>query len=359
MTAVKDQLDLLSRKLRAIRANIATEEATKTNLVMPFIQDVLGFNVFDVNEVIPEFIADVGLKKGEKIDFAIVNEGEVAMLIECKKVGENLSLENASQLYRYFNVTDARIAILTNGDEYRFYTDLDEDNRMDKQPFLELLISDLDATLVPEIEKLSKMNFNLDSVLSAAEELKYVSAAKRVFAAEYKELSDEMATLVIRRIFDGTITKNRREELTPLVVKGLQQFISDQVDRRLKTAWEDKNGADGADEEQDVVGEQVALSDDGIETTEEEYRALDIVRAIAAKVVHPDRIVMRDAKSYCPILLDDNNRQTVIRLRFNNPERLRIGLMLEDRSEEVMDIGTPSEIYRYSEEIRETLSRLI
>src|SRR5690606_20174350 len=129
VTAVKEQLDLIARKLKNTRDSIATEEATKTTLVMPFIRDVLGFDVFDVHEVIPEFVADIGLKKGEKIDFAIVNNDEVAILIECKKVSEPLNLDNASQLFRYFHVTTARIAVLTNGNEYRFYTDLDEPNK--------------------------------------------------------------------------------------------------------------------------------------------------------------------------------------------------------------------------------------
>lgn len=358
MTTVKDQLDLLSKKIQNVGNIIETEEATKTTLIMPFIRDVLGFDVFNVNEVIPEFVADVGLKKGEKIDFAIVNGGEVAMLIECKKLGESLSLENASQLYRYFNVTDARIAILTNGDEYHFYTDLDEDNRMDKQPFLELLVSEIDVTLVPEVEKLSKQNFDLDSVLNSAEELKYVSAAKRFFASEYKELSEDLARFVIKQFFDGSVTRNRLEELSPLVSKGLHQFISDQVDRRLKTAWEDKDVSQTPDVDGPVAKEQVELIENtGIETTEDELRAVDIVRAIGAKLVNPNRIDLRDAKSYCPVLLDNNNRQTIMRLHFNNAERLRIGIMAEDKSEVIHDVESPADIYKFADEIRETIGR--
>lgn len=75
VTAVKDQLDLIARKLKNTRSSIATEEATKTTLIMPCIRDVLGFDVFEVDEVLPEFVVDVGIEKGEKIDFAIVNDG--------------------------------------------------------------------------------------------------------------------------------------------------------------------------------------------------------------------------------------------------------------------------------------------
>lgn len=357
MTAVRDQLDLLQRKIRDQRSSIATEEATKTSLVMPFIRDVLGFDVFDVNEVIPEFIADVGMKRGEKIDFAIVNEGKVAMLIECKKVGEKLTLENASQLYRYFNVSDARIAILTNGDDYHFYTDLDSDNRMDDRPFLELSVSDVDPILIPEIEKLSKQNFDLDSVLNAAEELKYVSTAKRIFSAEYKAISDEFADFMIRQIYDGKLTSRRRAQLTPLVHKGFKQFISDQVDHRLKSAIDDREAYSVPTEEATVAEEQVELVEDGIETTADELRAFDIVRAIGAKIVDPERITYRDARSYCPIYLDDNNRKTLIRLYFNNPERLRISVFQEDKSESRHDIEILSDIYKFSDEIIAAIER--
>lgn len=359
MSNVRDQIELLSRKLELTRDSIATEEATKTTLIMPFIRDVLGFDVFNVNEVIPEFVADVGIKKGEKIDFAIVNDGEVAILIECKKIGEHLTLENANQLFRYFHVTSARIAVLTNGDEYRFYTDLDEPNKMDEKPFLELALSDVDLSLIPEIEKLSRNRFDLNSVLSAAEELKYVSAAKRVFANEFKELSPELATLVIKRIYVGSVTQRVREELSPLVGKGLQQFVTDQVDRRLKTAISDKKSPEIHVVEETLQEQQVEIVEDGIVTTEDELRAVDIIRAISAKIIDPLRIGARDAKSYCPILLDDNNRQTILRLRFNNPERLRIGLMMEDKSEVIHELASVSEIYNFTDEIRVIIERFL
>lgn len=360
MGNVKDQLQLLARKLSRSRDSIATEEATKTALIMPFIQDVLGFDVFNVDEVIPEFIADVGLKRGEKIDFAIVNDDKVAILIECKKISEPLSLENASQLYRYFNVTDARIAVLTNGNEYRFYTDLDEPNRMDSKPFLELYIDDIDSSLIPEIEKLSKPHFDLESVLTAAEELKYVSAAKRVFSQESKEISWDMATLVLNQIYSGRITQRVRDELTPLVSKGLNQFISDQVNNRLKAALGDDNSAHEDETNTSTVAEdQVELIEEsGIVTTEEEIQGHMIVQAIASEIVDAERIYMRDAKSYCAILFDDNNRKAVCRLRFNNLERLRLSVFV-DNDEVVHDLDSVAGIYTFADEIRNRIKQLL
>ncbi|OOF29807.1 type I restriction endonuclease [Salinivibrio proteolyticus] len=133
-----ERLQALSKKVGQLADSIETEEATKTALVMPFLHNVLGYDIFDPSEVIPEFTADTGTKKGEKVDYALMKDGEVQILIECKKVNETLSPKHSSQLYRYFSVTNARIAILTNGCEYQFFTDLDAPNKMDNKPFTEI-----------------------------------------------------------------------------------------------------------------------------------------------------------------------------------------------------------------------------
>lgn len=116
--AFSDGLAGLAKKIRDTRDSVQTEEATKNAFIMPFISNVLGYDVFDPSEVVPEFIADVGVKKGEKVDYAIFKDGKIQILIECKKIGDPLELRYASQLFRYFAVTSARIAILTNGQQY-------------------------------------------------------------------------------------------------------------------------------------------------------------------------------------------------------------------------------------------------
>ncbi|MFQ5879035.1 MAG: restriction endonuclease, partial [Dehalococcoidia bacterium] len=98
-----DRVRELAARIEKRLGHIQTEEATKTSLVMPFINLALGYNVFDPTEVIPEFTADVGTKKGEKVDYAILKDGKVIMLFECKRCGSDLDKEEASQLYRYFS----------------------------------------------------------------------------------------------------------------------------------------------------------------------------------------------------------------------------------------------------------------
>ena len=122
-----DKLKQFSKRVESLKDNIQTEEATKTSLIMPFFS-LLGYDVFNPDEFIPEFTADVGIKKGEKVDYAILQDGKPVILIEAKWIGEKLE-KHDSQLFRYFATCKAKFAILTNGQYYRFYTDLEEPNR--------------------------------------------------------------------------------------------------------------------------------------------------------------------------------------------------------------------------------------
>ena len=140
--------------------------------------------------------------------------------------------------------------------------------------------------------------------------------------------------------------------------KGLNQFISDQVNNRLKAALSDNGEERDSSSEPTVAEEQVDLVD-GLETTEEELQAFRIIQAIVAQDVDPNRIYYRDAKSYCAILFDDNNRKAVCRLRFNNTDRLRVGLIKEDKSEDVRDLDRVTDLYSFADQIREAARRYL
>jgi len=356
-----ERLNALATKVRAQKASIQTEEATKNAFVMPFISAVLGYDVFNPLEVVPEFTADVGLKKGEKIDYAIMRDNEVQILIEVKKSGSSLSLENASQLYRYFGVTNARIALLTNGIVYQFFTDLDSPNRMDSKPFLVLDLEDIDNSVVPELSKLTKESFDLGSVISAAEELKYVGQLKREIAAQFKQPTDDWVKFFTAKVYEGAFTQKVREQFTVLVDKAANQYLKDQVNARLKTALGTEGGLA---ESSDLPGSNTApavvvgdlAADPEVETTEEELDAYNIVKAIACSEVKPQRIFQRDAKSYFAILLDDNNRKSIARLHFNGRQKY-LGLFDEGKVETRHPIESLDEIYSHAEQIRATVKR--
>lgn len=366
MNEIKSHLASLATKLTQVKDQLATEEATKNALIMPFIANVLGYSVFDINEVVPEFIADVGVKKGEKVDYAIMHEGNVSILIECKKINQTLSLENASQLFRYFTVTNARIAVLTNGQIYEFYTDLDSPNRMDEKPFMTLDLLDIDPAIIPQLAKLCKNEFDINSILSAAETLKYVSRVKKFIANQFKEIEPDLLKLILNRVYSGRVTQKVCDQLQPIVQTGLNQFITDQVNVRLKKALGDGIEASTPVESapvepvrQEPPAEAEIMEDDsGIITTEEEIEGFFIVRAICCDLVDVERIALRDAKSYCAILLDDNNRKTICRLYFN-ASQWYLGVMNEDKTATREPIETLSDIYKFKDALRETIKRFL
>lgn len=349
-----EKLNSLSTKIRQQGGAIQTEEATKTAFVMPFIHSVLGYDVFDPTEVIPEYVCDVGTKKGEKIDYAILKGGDIQILIECKKIGESLSLNHASQLFRYFHVTNARIAILTNGRVYKFFTDLDAPNKMDEKPFLELDLLDIDEHVVPELLKLTKTAFDVESIVNAAGELKYVSQIKKLLSGLLTTPDDDFIKFVASRVYEGAVTQKVRELFTELTRKASSQFLNDQANDRLKSAISGsptaatpaKEPIQNADEPEQDVSEKVV-------TTQEEIEGFMIVRAIVRQAVDVKRVVIRDNQSYCGVLLDDNNRKPICRLHFNRSQKY-LGVFDQDKNETRIPINCVDDIYAHSDQLIET-----
>ena len=171
-----DKINQFSKRIDMIKASLATEEATKTALIMPFF-NLLGYDVFNPMEFIPDFTSDIGTKKCEKVDYAIIKDNEPVILIEAKGVNDDLTKHDA-QLFRYFTATNAKFAILTNGIIYKFFTDLEESNKMDKKPFLEVNLLDINEMQVSELKKFTKDSFDIDTIFNTASELKYTNLIK-------------------------------------------------------------------------------------------------------------------------------------------------------------------------------------
>ncbi len=353
----EEKLAGLAAKIRQQSAAIQTEEATKNAFIMPFIQSILGYDVFNPLEVVPEFTSDIGTKKGEKVDYAILKDGAIQILIESKKIGEPLNINHAGQLFRYFHVTSARISILTNGQVYKFFTDLDAPNKMDEKPFLELDLLNIDDHAIPELQKLTKSAFDVDSIISAAGELKYVGQIKRILAAQFNEPDDDFVRLFASRIYEGVITQKVREQFGHLTRKATAQFLGDQINERLKSAISGTNQTMvtpppvaspaletelPADEEKDLIV-----------TTEEETEGYNIVKAIVRTEVDSKRIVARDTQSYFGILLDDNNRKPIARLHFNRAQKY-IGLFDADKKETRHPIETLDDIFLHTDALKAT-----
>ena len=347
MSTLEESLRSLSERVKSHSSTMATEEAAKTAVVLPFLR-ALGYDVFDPNEVIPEFTADAVGKKGEKVDYAIKIDGDIRILIECKPISMTLEKKHLDQLFRYFTVTKAKFAILTNGRTFNFYTDLEEPNKLDARPFLIFDISDLQPTIINELKKFEKAAFNVESILATAERLKYTSGIKQVIAKLIDDPTEEFVRLVAADVYEGRLRAQVKEMLTGVVKAAFRDVIMDTVKNRLTNALADTQEVvekieDAAPEEPDVV------------TTPEEIEGYMIVKAIVRDTIAGKRVFMRDAKSYCAVLIDDNNRRPLARLHFNRSVKY-IGLF-DGEVEERVIIDTLDQIYDHSERLRATAAK--
>lgn len=317
-----------------------TEEATKNAFVMPFIQ-CLGYDVFNPLEVVPEFIADIGIKKGEKVDYAIMKDGKPTILIECKHWSANLDPHD-SQLFRYFHCTSAKFSILTNGISYRLYTDLVEPNKMDEKPFFEFRIDDLKDMQIEKLKEFHKSYFDLEKIITSASELKYTNEIRNIILKELNEPSDEFTRYFAKIVYPTMVTAKILEQFKGLVKRSFAHFINDAISERLKSALQVQQQQETQTEEQEMEESEEAK----IITTAEELEAYYIVRAILRQQIDVTRVMHRDTQSYMGILLDDNNRKPVCRLHFNG--RKKSITLFDTEGGEKVDIKLLDDIYQYS-----------
>jgi hypothetical protein len=344
MTEFSDRVEALAARSKMAERQALTEEATKTAVVMPFIQ-ALDFDVFSLDEVTPEFIADVGVKKGEKVDFAVKIDGKIAMLIEVKPISCKLGDTQYSQLFRYFHVTEARLAILTNGREVWFFSDTDEPNKMDKKPFFRIDLQKYDKAQVDELARFRKGSFAIDAIIEAASNLKYTRSAANYLKHQMENPDDDFIRLIGKQIHEGTLTKAVVEVLRPSIQAALDEVVRDRIQDKLSITFRSEASAPAPQPE------EASVPSDDIVTTDEELEGFMIVRAIGAKVVPVDRITIRDAKSYCAVLLDDNNRRPICRLYFNSSTTRHLGLFDASKVETKVKIERPSDLYQHADAI--------
>ena len=358
----KDQIRQLSARIPKIKGSIQTEEATKNALILPFIQ-ALGYDVFDPTEVVPELDCDLVKKKGEKIDYAIQRDGETVMLVECKHCGQNLSLHE-TQLQRYFVASKAKFGVLTNGVEYRFYTDLVKPNIMDDAPFLSVDMENLRDGQIEELKKFHKSYFDLDTIISTASELKYMSELKSVIREEFLSPSEDLVRMFARRVYDGTVTQKVLGQFTGFVKKSMAGYINDVIADRLDLASSMADGGGAADAPPaDPAPDAPLDGGDGPEpavvTTEEELEGFYIVKSILHGVVAPERVFYRDRQNYFNILIDNNIKKTVCRLYFNNPGHWKVGFGTGIRDEERVGIDGLDGLWGLSDRLRESAARFV
>lgn len=349
----KDLCTQLAQRVGQLKEQIATEEATKNAFIMPFIQ-MLGYDVFNPLEVIPEMDCDLIKKKGEKIDYAIMKDGEPIMLIECKHWKQDLSLHD-NQLQKYFVASKAKFGLLTNGIIYRFYTDLVKPNIMDDVPFLEVNMENLKEQQVEELKKFHKSYFDIDNILSTASELKYMSELRQVIKAEFASPSPELVKILTKRVYEGAIIQKVLDQFTGLVKRTLSNYINDAISERLNVAiksTEAQTSPTPPPSDAEALATE-ADNDSKIITTEEELEGFYIVKSILREVFPAERVTYRDAVSYFAIFADDNNRKPICRLYFNRAAHKKVAFINEEKKEEFFPIDSLDDIYTLQDKIRE------
>ena len=345
-----EDLMQLAEKVQAIKPNIMTEEATKMSMIVPFFQ-LLGYDVFNPTEFCPEFVADVGIKKGEKVDYAIIINGEPVILIECKSCTENID-KHSSQLFRYFGTSNAKFGILTNGIIYKFYTDLDESNRMDLTPFLTLNLEDIKESLIPSIMKFTKSEFDKDSIFNVASDLKYTNLIKDLLKEEFENPSDDFIKLILSSVYEGQKNQKVIDKFKPLIKKTISSFINEMLNQRISSALNAENEKEAIEEpcKQEEVSKII--------TTPEEIQAFFIVRGLLTGTVNVEDIVYRDTESYLGILYKDNNRKPICRLNLDS-KKLQILIPDENKNFERFYLTSLNDIYNYKDKLNQVAKRYL
>ncbi|MCX7020842.1 MAG: type I restriction endonuclease [bacterium] len=346
MSDFTDKLKVLSQRVKDNLPDTETEEATKQAFILPFIS-MLGYDIFNTTkEVVPEFTADIGAKKGERVDYVIMMNGKPIILIEAKPAKSDIDKEDPNQLRRYYNVTDAKIAIFTNGVYYRFFSEFASPNNMDSSPFLAFDIRVLpdDKEKIDFLEEyFFKGKFNIEVLLIKAQELKYLKEFKDIFGDQIKKPHDDLVKFFARRVKEGNLSKKQVGLFTDLLKKAITDFINDRINQRLESAKQQEERIEQEIRSQQTVGSSVV-------TTDEEIEAFHITRALLYQVCTPSRIVLRDSKSYCSVLFDDNNRKPICRFYFNSAQK-QIGVFDSEKNMEKIAINDLSDIYAIKDKL--------
>ena len=338
----KEELKNYVKRIENTKDTLQTEEATKMALILPFFQ-LLGYDVFNTAEFCPEYTADIGIKKGEKVDYAILVAGEPVILIEAKTANKKLD-NHKSQLFRYFVSTPAKFAILTNGIEYRFYSDLDEPNKMDKDPFLTVNLLNLKDAQIAQLSKFQKSNFSISDILDSASLLKYVNIFKDYIDRQFQEPADEFIKLLLQPVYKGVKTQNVIERFRPVVTKAMTEYLTETLNEKLQAALE--------------TTATTSANDINALKTNEHWEILNIVKEILQNVIDVRKISLKYTSAYIAVLYEKNTRKWICRITLSSAQQNLI-IPDENKNELRFSINDISDLYNYSEQIIESARRYL
>lgn len=350
---LENALENLQATAEKYKDSDLNEAQTDAAFIRPFIA-ALGYDHNDVFEVVPQYSTAFGDTRKYRVDYAIALGNLPAILIEVKKQGHPLS-DRPDQLAFYMNSTEARFGIYTNGLVYKFFSDLDEEKKMDVRPFMEINLADTDEMSVRALNRFSKDSFNVDRAVETAGTLKYTRGMRQVLAQQYESPDEDFIQWLGKRVYDGVFNKKVKDHFTPMVRNAFRSFVTERANMALQSAMKkDIDGSDvpevGSDEES--TSEE---SDKGIITTAEEIEGWMIAKSIIGTTLmgslNPSRIEYKDYKGFFTILLDGKPKQEICRLFFNSSNK-KIRVFESEGNQETYPIESLDDIYRFADQIK-------
>lgn len=325
-----DSVRTLANQIEERRKHVATEEAVKQALILPFIS-LLGFDIYNPAELIPEYKAGWA-KVTEKVDYCVQIHGRPVIFFEAKGPSETLASYDA-QLSKYFNSTpEIKFAIITNGVQYRFFTDLQEPNILDKKPFFEFDFSSFTDADLAVLERFRKDVFNADSLVGYAEDLVFQGALKTWFKKLLREPSDEFISFAVKDagVTETRVTQKVIDRFRPLVKDSISAAVLEIVQQSLTPQAASLEPIQPA-EEPVAAATPAATEAPRVVTTEEELKAFEIIKsAVAGAVPDTEAIKYNDTASYFAV-------------QYNVTTRWFVRLWIQDRETKLAVVRIPTD----------------
>jgi predicted type IV restriction endonuclease len=349
-----DQIKTIAQSIEKMKGGTLNEAATINCFIMPFIK-ALDYDTTNPLEVYPEFTADVPVLNNNKVDFAILADNKPIILIECKCYHDQLdNIRHTAQLHKYFQNTEAKFGILTNGTVYRFYTDIDKSHVMDTKPFFEFNLNNFSDSDINELKNFSKANFNSSSLSKAAETLLYTKEIKRLMTEQLTNPSPNFVKFFAGQVYSKNMTTQAVEKFTTITKTSLKEFISEIIAEKIKTAMDDD--VDDSSKE-DKKEDPKVVTEKEIVTTKQELEGFYLVKGILREVIDVNRVRYKDTVHYFGINLDGKVTKTICRLYFNS-SKLGVDIMGANDQGVKKEINCLDDIYRYAEFLKDRVNYL-
>lgn len=310
------------------------EESIKTSIILPFLSK-LGYDVFDPKIIIPEYTADQSTKNGEKVDYCVNDiDFNPVCIIECKKRNEDLNLHN-TQLERYFCFVNCKIAVLTNGESFMFYTDYENRNLMDKIPFLELDINNPTNEALEFLNLLNRDSYNKAMVYKTAKKYYKDRENKRLLYS----MLDNMDTDFCMFLSSKFSIYQSEEDIKSLFSDNISSYVIERYDKIKK-------------ERENIIVD--SNKQKGIVTTNEEINSFNrIVDILKYHSLDYNKVSYKDVKSYFAVLYSNNTRKPICRFYLDGKIKY-IGVFDDFKNEVKYVIKNNEDILMFTHRITET-----